>query len=408
MMDKVGPIEMKTNHFKIKVKADAPPLYKHLVEITDSADENTRLFIETRREVLTGFLAAEKIDPKTIVYDGDRLMYSTQKINLTKQVCMGRKSITVVVSPQGAALQLQAPDSADETVDRERDQCLDIIMKSASRSKTHQKNERVFLHENKRDAMVDLATLGRGPQSQGVFPKQFWMGHIQSVGVSLDNAMTAAAIHQRTLCLNSAGAVAFDRMPCDEFVRARTQRSVCSMRAGQWDPKFGREVERQIKGLKFEVAHLGLPRKSKFVGIVEKTARTHFFEMEGSQISVMDYFKKKYKITLKYPDAPLIQKVPKKAENYLPIEMVWLSKQTTINAVTDYIKGLIGGIMTMDPGNRLAYITDSVQSVYGSNDVLSQFGVQLDKDAMVIKGTVLAPPSLLYARPGGSTAATIP
>ena len=76
-----------------------------------------------------------------------------------------------------------------------------------------------------------------------------------------------------------------------------------------------------------------------------------------------------------------------------------MANQVTTGTVTDYVKSIVGDIMTMNPGDRLKYIRTSVREMYGENDVLNQFGVHLNLDAMAVKGVILEAPKLRYAHP---------
>ena len=74
-----------------------------------------------------------------------------------------------------------------------------------------------------------------------------------------------------------------------------------------------------FKGIKIQRTYLG--HKSKPKGIFDisrsETANNYKFDCDGKQTSVAQYFKDKYKLTLKYPDAPLIHLG---GSNYVPME----------------------------------------------------------------------------------------
>lgn len=249
------------------------------------------------------------------------------------------------------------------------------------------------MHEKQQ---VDLRQ-GNRDQSEG---KTLWMGHFQSCGTSIEPSGPAS-----TVCLNAAAALSYKAQPLSDFTRTKLQTELLTMKTGS-DPKYARAFQRAVKGLKFEVRHMGdHARKMKLVGLSDATARTHKFEFEGRAITVEEYFMERFNIKLKYPNAPLIQKAPAAAGTLLPAELVYLSDQCLNGSVTETLKAMVGEIMTMEPGRRLKYIQDSIDRVYGSNDVLKRYGVHLDQNAMRVQGMVLEPPTLMYSQPGKSSAA---
>lgn len=58
-----------------------------------------------------------------------------------------------------------------------------------------------------------------------------------------------------------------------------------------------------------------------------RNARNHEFEYEGGTVSLLDYFRIRYNITLQFPDAPLVQVAPKSRQTYLPPELIYVSQQ---------------------------------------------------------------------------------
>lgn len=409
---RLGPCEMRTNHWKLSFKQNAPPLQKHLVEISHPMDVDTkidalRLNYDMRREIFEEFCRSVELPATAVCYDGDRAMYCVERINRSSDDVRinGRMRFTISISPQGAPINLQelVAGGGDEA-NREREQCLDVILKTAARLKCTMSNARNFLLDgDSRSTMVNLADKARGPQGASVAPKMLWMGHFQSVGLSQEGALsTPVPTTQATIVVNAAAAVAYDAMPLDEFINLRLRHAVSSFR--EFNAGFARDFERQVKGLKFETRHLGEARKMKLVGLVEATAKTHMFDLDGRQVSVEQYYQERFNYKLQHPNAPLVQKAPRKGTTYIPAELIWVSKQKLTAPVTEYIKSLIGDIMTMDPGARFNYVQESVRNVFGDNQVLRQFGVQLGPEAMTIKGCVLEAPTLKYAVPGQRTA----
>ena len=67
-------------------------------------------------------------------------------------------------------------------------------------------------------------------------------------------------------------------------------------------------LAKKLKGLFVEVKHLSRGRKFRINGVSSQSARTHKFVVEGQgETSVVNYFKSKYSISLKFPDLNLLE-----------------------------------------------------------------------------------------------------
>lgn len=74
-----------------------------------------------------------------------------------------------------------------------------------------------------------------------------------------------------------------------------------------------------FKGIKIQRTYLGHKSKPKGIFDISKseTANNYKFEVDGKQTSVAKYFEDRYKMKIKYPDAPLIHLG---GSNYIPME----------------------------------------------------------------------------------------
>jgi hypothetical protein len=86
-------------------------------------------------------------------------------------------------------------------------------------------------------------------------------------------------------------------------------------------------ISRQIKGVKYKVLHRGREfekRQHSIAQIVRSSSRDYKFQLNdehGRTISVEQYMKKTYNLTLKYPNALLILK---NDSTYLPMELCYI------------------------------------------------------------------------------------
>ncbi|XP_077494388.1 protein argonaute-4-like [Amblyomma americanum] len=90
------------------------------------------------------------------------------------------------------------------------------------------------------------------------------------------------------------------------------------------DNQYAR-LNRELKGLRVKVTHLPYPRKYKVVRITKNAAKDFYFESEGSQISVADYFQSRYS-RLSYPNFPCVQSGSPTHPVYIPLEVCELAE----------------------------------------------------------------------------------
>uniref|UniRef100_A0A0K0FFY3 Protein argonaute-2 (inferred by orthology to a D. melanogaster protein) n=1 Tax=Strongyloides venezuelensis TaxID=75913 RepID=A0A0K0FFY3_STRVS len=66
-------------------------------------------------------------------------------------------------------------------------------------------------------------------------------------------------------------------------------------------------------------------REYTIFNVVDKIPEEIFFDRDGINISILEYFNQRHSIRLKYPNLPLIQMNPKQASIFIPMELVKLS-----------------------------------------------------------------------------------
>lgn len=390
-----------TNHYKLTVGPQCPQLTKHLVEIgpadgpaTSATNEPPlKLDYEVKEEIMRKALEQiPNVKSEMVVWDGDRIMYYIDRLNFTGIVKLGRsKGYSVSISGQNAPMDMKKllEDPSPE-MHTEFNQCMDIIMKQAAKVRCHPLNRRIMLHQHG-DCMLDLAGYN-GRNLPALRPTQQWMGHQQVMEISQEPAGLEA-----TLIVNTAGSTALEEMPVLKYLELKMGKKIEQLPP---DKKTGDYVFCELKGLKLLQTQFNPPRKCKAGAVVPLTAQQHKFEYEKGDISVEQYFAEKYKFKLKHPRAMMVQKAPLSAEAYLPLECLVVARQTLRTQISDIMKSVVTDIMIQDPGTRLKYIQKAVQQVYGSNNVLKDFGLTLNREAMSVTGRILHPPRLRYAVPG--------
>ena len=160
------------------------------------------------------------------------------------------------------------------------------------------------------------------------------------------------------------------------------------------DERQRKKFAKEIKAIKVETTHI--KRKQKASGLSFKSAKDETFDCEGRKVSVLNYFKDKYNITLQYPDLPCI-KIGQKG-NLIPIELC---------RVVDGQKkqGKLTGAQTQQmirhtaipAPDRLQKITELIRKLHYESDPYSRdFGISIGNEMVTIQGRVLDPPLLMY------------
>jgi eukaryotic translation initiation factor 2C len=162
-----------------------------------------------------------------------------------------------------------------------------------------------------------------------------------------------------------------------------------------------RKFAKEIKAIKIETTHM--KRKQKATGLSFKSAKDETFDCEGRKVSVLNYFKEKYNVDLKYPDLPCI-KIGQKG-SLIPLELC---------RVVDGQKkqGRLTGAQTQQmirhtaipAPDRMQKIMELIRKLhYESDPYVRDFGISIGSEMVTIKGRVLEPPAMMYGpknRPG--------
>ncbi|KAK7034495.1 hypothetical protein VNI00_012342 [Paramarasmius palmivorus] len=167
------------------------------------------------------------------------------------------------------------------------------------------------------------------------------------------------------------------------------------------DASFSARPNAFVKGVRVKTTHLGYKKTIK--GISNYTARTYKFPCEelGGEVTVEEYFRRKYRIRLNHPDKPLVD-VGGQKSNLLPAEVCeilpnqpfkgkLLEEHTTAMIRVAARTPNVNGADIVGPGlNNLGFRQAS--------SVMQAFGVQVGTEMAVVPGRILTPPGVLYAR----------
>ncbi|PCH37525.1 argonaute-like protein [Wolfiporia cocos MD-104 SS10] len=160
----------------------------------------------------------------------------------------------------------------------------------------------------------------------------------------------------------------------------------------------GARMNAFVKGVRVKTTHLGYTKTVKAVS--KHTAKTYRFKTEDyGEVTVEQYFQRKYSIRLQYPDYPLVDVGGQKA-NLLPAEVCnilphqpfrgKLTEEHTANMIT---------IACQPPNVNARAITGRGQDELGfrqGSDPLAAFGISIGSEMAIVQGRILSPPALRY------------
>ncbi|CAB4019639.1 argonaute-2-like isoform X3, partial [Paramuricea clavata] len=171
------------------------------------------------------------------------------------------------------------------------------------------------------------------------------------------------------------------------------------------DEKQRKKFAKEIKAIKVETTHMN--RKQKASGLSFKSAKDETFDCEGRKVSVLNYFRDKYKITLQHPDLPCI-KIGQKG-SLIPIELCRVvDGQKKRGKLTGAQKKQMIRHTTIPAPDRMQKITELIRKLrYESDPYCQDFCISIDNEMVTIQGRVLDPPLLMYG-PGNRLGKEMP
>jgi hypothetical protein len=163
-----------------------------------------------------------------------------------------------------------------------------------------------------------------------------------------------------------------------------------------------REFMRKVK---VSTRHLGYKRVMTIQRVVSSSASRQTFNCQefGGQISIKDYFFKKYNITLQHADdLPIIDAGGPGRPNYVPAELCEIEPgephlgKLGPKETSDMLR-----VASRRPAENTTIIMDNGLPRLGykpSTSVLQSFGIRIANQMAVIPGRELPPPSVTYGR----------
>ncbi|CAA7266206.1 unnamed protein product [Cyclocybe aegerita] len=166
---------------------------------------------------------------------------------------------------------------------------------------------------------------------------------------------------------------------------------------------FGARPAAFVRGVRVKTTHLGYKKTVKKMSNL--TARQHKFKADeygGREVTVEEYFKLKYKITLRHPEMQLVDVGGQKA-NLLPPELCEiLPNQPFRGKLTDEHTANMITVAAKPPNINAASIAGSGLDQLGfrpnASPQLNAFGVSIGNQMTVVPGRILPPPGIKYGQ----------
>jgi hypothetical protein len=155
------------------------------------------------------------------------------------------------------------------------------------------------------------------------------------------------------------------------------------------------KVERILKGVRIQVVHRAEKKfKYKITKLAPTTPGTAAFSNEeGNQITISDYFLRRYNKRLNYPFLPC---VVVKRDTHLPMEIVSsprYNRKLNEKQTVEMIK-----FTCQKPNVRANKINQGLTLLqHRDNPYLQQFGMAVSPNMSIIKASVLATPKISYS-----------
>ncbi|KAH7911489.1 ribonuclease H-like domain-containing protein [Hygrophoropsis aurantiaca] len=164
---------------------------------------------------------------------------------------------------------------------------------------------------------------------------------------------------------------------------------------------FGARMTVFAKNVRIKATHLGYRKTVK--AVASMNAKQYRFQCDelGGQVTVEQYFSRKYNINLRYPDLPLVD-VGGQKKNYLPPEVCdILPDQPFRGKLTDEQTASMILVACKPPNvNGNSIITHGLNELgfrASGPSVLNSFGVSIGPDMTVVPGRILPKPGVKYA-----------
>ncbi|KAJ4841784.1 argonaute 5 [Turnera subulata] len=389
-------IMVKANHFAVQI-ADKD-LYHY--DVTISPEVTSK---KVNRDVISTLVELYRqthLGGRLPAYDGRKSLYTAGPLPFES------KEFVVKLAERD-----NLAGSSDSTNRRERQ--FKVAIKYATRVDTY--HLRQFLNGDQRDVPQDTIQIldivlraipstkyvvvgrsffspllgQRGDLGDGV---EFWKGYYQSLrptqmGLSFNIDVSARGFYEPILVTDFVAKYFKLRdlsRPLSEQIRLKAKRA--------------------LKGIKVHLRYPGYTKTYKISGLSTTPVSRTMFLLDDmkTETSVLQYFREKYNIVLKYPSINALQAGSDTKPAFLPMELCTIvegqrySKRLNEKQVTNLLNATC-----RRPIEREGEIKEMVsKSNFNASALSDEFGIQVSKELTLVKARILPPPRLKYHESG--------
>lgn len=165
------------------------------------------------------------------------------------------------------------------------------------------------------------------------------------------------------------------------------------------------KIKKALRGLKVRVAHGDTCRQYRILGITPQPTSQLTFPLDegGNTNSVVQYFRQRYDIALRYVNWPCLQAGTDNRPKYLPMEICTIAEgQRYSKKLNDQQVTAILRAACQRPNVREQAIIKMVkQNNYNGDELAREFSIHVQDRLASVEARVLPPPELRYHPRGG-------
>ncbi|KAM3294871.1 hypothetical protein ACQJBY_037638 [Aegilops geniculata] len=163
------------------------------------------------------------------------------------------------------------------------------------------------------------------------------------------------------------------------------------------------KLKKALKGVRVVATHRpDISIRYKITGITSAPLNELTFDLDGTRVSVVQYFKRQYDYSLKYIEWPCLQAGSDSRPTYLPMEVCNIlggqrySRKLNERQVTNILR-----LACERPDKREGSIVEVInRNNYGIDDNAKEFGIKVMNQLALVDARVLPPPRLKYHQSG--------
>lgn len=356
------------------------------------AEDIFKKFIDQNRSYFTRDVA--------FVFDGFKNVYTMIKINMPGKMLRNKVDLSIDGRVRNFIVKLELVDTIDSSVveqfyDKKMD--VEIEQKVITAYEIFFKHLMAEQYEQFQRKFFDLDTAGGGQRGKLVEYVSGFYNSVRSTEFGL-----AMNMHLKTTCVVS-------RQVCSvcDLVRLILNLGEVDLSLFEFQPRHLGQLNRIVSHLKVFTEHV--KPKDRMIYQIDRidkqTAAQFTFDRVDPQtkqkvrISIADYFKKEYGITLK--NLPLVKTIGKK---YLPMELCQMPRSQFLNCnkLGADIQAQLLRQSTHTPDVYFDKVNSLVKKAAQMNpELYDAFKLKLTEKPASLTGRVLQPPALLPDRPRG-------